>query len=154
MPVAAADVDAGGLRLPDVQRQAARPGSHTCEAGEAVEKALEAILGGDLSRLEGMLGGQARDCLHRLSRRKGPDALSIVLRVRGRSVCHHLVERVIALPDGLVECRLRLFRLLPGGHIRSCLWVAQARPVHRGWRIIAFDRLPCAQDEHDPEGIL
>ena len=65
-----------------------------------------------------------------------------ILKRNGRSILDCRVERLEELPSGTAECRLRLFRLLPGGQIDSCCWLVQLRHEGKSWKIAGFDRLP------------
>ena len=125
--MARVDTDAGHLRLPADRRSAPRPGPSWEGAGQAVLSLLDHVVQGDLEGLSGLLVGPASESLARLVSASGRAALSSSLRKTGRALLDCKLERLVDLPDGGAECRMRLFQLLPGGQIRSCCWVVQAR---------------------------
>ena len=141
------DAVTGHIRLPADRRSTPRPGPFpSSEPEEAVQGVLEAVVRGDPEALAALLAGPALEILRRLSAVRGPRILSIALKRHARTLLDCRIERVLEIPDG-VECRLRLYGLKPGGQIASRCWVAQLRREAAGWRVVAFDRLPCVSDE-------
>ncbi len=103
---------------------------------------------GDLPALRALLTYPALETLNRLEALRGQDVLAESLMRHSRPLLDCRLERLLELPDGSTECRLRLFRLEPGGQIRSCLWVVQTRPLDEAtWRISGLDRLPGAEED-------
>ena len=141
-PAPAADDGAARLRLPADRRSTCRTGPLD-GPDEAIQGFLAALSRGDLAALSPLLDGQARESLRRQAEAQGTEALQVSLRRRLRSVCECRMERRLELPDGTAECRLRVFQLQPGGHIRSCCWLVQARRTGEApWRVTSFEPLP------------
>ena len=142
-PPAGASADAAEFRLPADRRLAARPGLPRGPLPGTLLRFVDAFSRGDVAALLPLLDDAAQDTLRRMAEPRGIPALSEALRRRGLAICDCRLERMLSLPDGTVECRLRLFRLRPGGQIRSYLWVAQARhSPELGWQITSFQILP------------
>ena len=149
--MATVDTGTGHFRLPADRRSAARPGPSLHDPDDpedpwpAVQALLEAIVLGDLDSLDALLTGTARGVLARLLVARGKAALSASLKARAGTLLDCRLERRLEIADGTVECRLRLFSLEPGGGIRSCCWVVQARLQGGTWRISGLDRIPGAE---------
>ena len=145
--VARDDTGAGHFRLPVDRRSSARPVFCTAPE-EAVQALLEAMVRGDLQALGVLLTSPALETLARLVALRGREALSESLKRHGRPLLDCRLERLLELPDGGVECRMRLFRLEPGGQIRNCCWVVQVRLQDgTSWRISGLDRLPGGEED-------
>ena len=147
--VARDDTGAGHFRLPADRRSSSRP---VCTGPEeAVQSLLEAMVQGDVRALESLLTYPALEILARLVALRGREVLSESLKRHGRPLLDCRLERLLELPDGGVECRMRLFRLEPGGQIRSCCWVVQASlqdgKEGTDWRISGLDRLPGGEED-------
>lgn len=141
-PATAAEPGAAELRLPATRYSDGRAGLFD-DQGPAgtVELLIECLRRGDVGALPPLLSEDARGRLEALARERGPARLGEILRRRCRAICDARLERIIEREDDLVECRLRVFRLQPGGQIRICLWLVEARLVGGFWRISSFDPL-------------
>ncbi len=100
---------------------------------------LAAVARGDLPALPPLLDEAARMRLDRLVGKHGAEAVAAFLKRRCRTLCDCRVERMVARADGVAECRLRIFRLLPHGQIASCCWLVEARRSGDYWQVSSFD---------------
>lgn len=100
---------------------------------------LAAVARGDLAALPPLLDEAALQRLNRLVGKHGAEAVAAFLRRRCRTLCDCRVERMMERSDGTAECRLRVFRLRPGGKITGCCWLVEARRSGDYWQVSSFD---------------
>ncbi|GEM_PF-5849811 len=143
--MASVDPEVGHFRLPADRRSTPRPGPFDAP-DPIVQVLLEAIVRGDIDALYLLLTGSARGLLLHLVASRGREALSASLQRQSRTLLDCRLERRLEVVGGVIECRLRLFSLMPGGGVCSSCWVVQARLEGREWRVSGLDRLPGGEE--------